>query len=39
LIVDLALATRIPVREWLQEPDEVIATVLDIYEQRARKKR
>jgi hypothetical protein len=33
------MATRIPVREWLAEPDEVIQTVVDIYEQRAADKR
>jgi len=29
------LLTRIPVREWLDESDEVIETVLDIYQKRA----
>jgi hypothetical protein len=34
--VELALATRIPVREWMQESDETVATVLDVFEERAR---
>lgn len=31
------LATGIPVRTWLEEDDETIATVLAIYDERARK--
>jgi hypothetical protein len=31
----VALATGIPFRAWLDEDDEVLATVLDIYDKRA----
>lgn len=34
--MSLALATQIPVSAWLAESDETVATVLDIFEQRAR---
>jgi hypothetical protein len=29
------MATRIPFSAWLQEPDDVIATVIDIFDKRA----
>ena len=32
LLVDLTLATGIPFREWLETDEEVIATVLAVYE-------
>jgi len=37
LIVELAVATSVPVREWWTETDAVIATALQVLEDNARK--
>jgi hypothetical protein len=37
--VELAVATGIPVREWANESDEVIATVVVVLEEISKKRR
>jgi hypothetical protein len=39
LIVEISLATKIPVSAWLAEDDEVIATVVAIFDEHARERR
>ena len=34
--MELSLATHIPVSDWLAQGDDVLATVMDIYEKRNR---
>lgn len=36
--MELALTTGIPASVWLAEPDDILATVVDIYERRAAKR-
>lgn len=35
MIVELAIATQTAPRDWIDEPDEVIATALDVLVKRA----
>ena len=39
MIVEISLATKIPVSVWLAEDDEVIATVVAIFDEQARERR
>ena len=36
MLVELAIATHIPVREWLQEDDRTIITAIDVLDEQRR---